>query len=249
MNPTNILASIPVGLRDPLLAEYRNIAANYSEQRWSPAELGGGLFCEIVYTILLGHASGSYASSPSKPRNFVGACRGLEQNSHVPRSFQILIPRLLPALYEVRNNRGVGHVGGDVDPNHMDATFVLSSANWVMCELIRALHSLPVHEAQTIVDKLTEIRIPLIWAKGDIRRVLKPEMKQKQQILVLLASASSTTIGDLLDWLEVKNRAYFMKTLRDMHNNRLLELDESSGAIELLPPGAKTAADIIGDLS
>ena len=36
------------------------------------------------------------------------------------------------------NNRNVGHVGGDVDPNHMDATGVLAQCNWVMGELVRA---------------------------------------------------------------------------------------------------------------
>src|SRR5258707_12835883 len=77
-------------------------------------------------------------------------------NIHVPRSFQILIPRLLPALFEVRNNRGVGHAGGDVDPNHMDAVFVLSSCNWVMAELVRVFHDVSVAEAQTFVDKLVE---------------------------------------------------------------------------------------------
>lgn len=249
MNPADALSSIPAGLRDPLLAEYNSIVANYSEHRWSPAELSGGLFCEIVYTILLGHASNSYSPSPSKPGNFVGACRGLEQNGHAPRSFQILIPRLLPALYEVRNNRGVGHVSGDVDPNHMDATFVLSSANWIMCELVRVFHSLPISEAQEVVDKLSEIRVPLVWAKGDVRRVLRPNMRQKQQILILLASSSGATIADLIGWLETRNRSYFMRTLRGMHKDRLLELDESSGAIELLPPGARMAGDLIRDLT
>lgn len=249
MNPEDVFTSIPAGLREPLLAEYGSIVANYSEHRWSPAELSGGLFCEIVYAILSGHAANNFARVPSKPSNFVSACRGLEQNSHVPRSFQILIPRLLPALYEVRNNRGVGHVGGDVDPNHMDATFVLSSANWIMCELIRVFHSLPICEAQEVVDKLSEIRVPLVWVKGDVRRVLKPGMKQRQQILILLASSSGGTIPDLIGWLEVSNRAYLMKTLRGMHKERLLELNETSRLIELLPPGARMAENLVRQLT
>ena len=125
IQPADALNAIPAGLRTPLLKEYESIVQNYMERRWSPSELSGGLFCEIVYTILDGHAKGSYASKPTKPSNFVGACKKLESNTGVPRSFQILIPRLLPALYEIRNNRGVGHVGGDVDPNHMDAQAVL----------------------------------------------------------------------------------------------------------------------------
>lgn len=245
MNPVNALSTIPDGLRVPLLDEYNSIVSYYSEHRWSPAELSGGRFCEIVYTILDGYASGSFAASPSKPSNFVGACRVLEQNSQVPRSFQILLPRLLPALYEVRNNRGVGHVGGDVNPNHMDATFVLSSANWIMCELIRVIHSIPVSDAQQVVDRLAELRIPLIWVKGDMRRVLRPDLKQKQQVLLLLASTNGASLADLSSWLEVSNNAYFLKTLRGMHKERLVEFDESTRSIELLPPGLQKAAELI----
>src|SRR6266446_3333192 len=99
MSVQNALTAIPAGLRLPLLAEYQSIVQNYSEHRWSPSELSGGLFCEIVFTILGGHAAGNYAAAPSKPRDFPGACRRLEQNTQVPHSFRILIPRLLPALY------------------------------------------------------------------------------------------------------------------------------------------------------
>jgi hypothetical protein len=178
------LAAIPSGLRLPLIAEYQSIVQNYSEHRWSPSELSGGKFCEIVFAILDGHAKGTYAVSPR-------ACRKLEQNKHVPRSFQILIPRLLPTLFELRNNRGVGHAGGDVDPNHMDATLVLTSCNWVMSELVRVYHNLQPKEAQSLVDSLVERRIPLIWEGDDVRRVLDPNMKLRSQVLLLL----STSIG------------------------------------------------------
>src|ERR1700689_1547155 len=104
------LSAIPTGLRNPLLEEYRTIVQNFLEQRWLPTELYGGRFAEAVYTILDGQAKQSYASAPAKPGNFVAACRALEQNklAHVPHSFQILIPRPLPVLYDVRNNRNVG---------------------------------------------------------------------------------------------------------------------------------------------
>ena len=131
---SSALSAIPSGLRTPLIAEYQSIVQNFLEHRWLPSELSGGRFSEIVYTILDGHAKSAYASSPKKPSNFKDACTKLESNSGVPRSFQILIPRLLPALYEIRNNRSVGHVGGDVDPNHMDSAAVLAMCNWVMCE-------------------------------------------------------------------------------------------------------------------
>jgi len=111
-----VLSAIPDGLKNPLIEEFNSIHQNYLEKRWRPAELSAGRFCEIIYCIIDGLANSNYPQNPNKPRNFVGACRQLENETSLPRSFRILIPRLLPSLYEVRNNRNVGHVGGEIDP-------------------------------------------------------------------------------------------------------------------------------------
>lgn len=73
-------------------------------------------------------------SRPQKLRNMVNACRGLEtaDDSVFPRSVRIQIPRMLIALNEIRNNRGAGHVGGDVNPNEMDSRVVLEMSKWIM---------------------------------------------------------------------------------------------------------------------
>lgn len=251
LSTTQALAMIPEGLRDPLVAEYQDIVCNYMERRWRPSELSGGRFCEIIYTILDGHASGTYAASPIKPGNFVDACRKLEQNTNVPRSFQILIPRLLPALYEIRNNRNVGHVGGDVDPNHMDSVAVLTTANWIMAELVRVLHQLPsMEEAQTVVDALVERRTPLIWQNGNVKRVLDVKMPLPEQVLVLLASATGPTLaGDLLAWTECSGRSYLNKLLRRLHKNREVEFNEQTDEVSILPPGSKRAEEVLQDTS
>ena len=246
MNRDNVLGLLPSGLRDPLLEEYQRILQAFSEHRWLPSELSGGRFCEIVFTVIEGYASGSYSSVPTKPQDFLGACRRLEQNTHVPRSFQILIPRLLPALFEVRNNRGVGHVGGDVDPNYMDAAFVVTSCSWIMGELIRVYHDVSTIEAQKIVDGLAERRIPLIWEGRGVRRVLQPNLKIQAQILLLLAtSRNPVRASDLLRWTEYRNVSYFKTLLRKMHSQRLVEFYDDGESVEILPPGISEAAGII----
>src|SRR2546428_9970348 len=116
IDPAMALAQLPSGLRDPLLASFNEIVVNFRETRWTASELDGGKLCEVVYTILRGHVDGSFPSGPSKPSNMVQSCMDLAKAdaTRFPRSVRIQIPRLLIALYEVRNNRGVGHVGGDV---------------------------------------------------------------------------------------------------------------------------------------
>ena len=135
MNSSNsILANLPIGLRTPLIDCYNSIVSNYMEHKWEPSELNGGKFCEIVYSIISGYVAGSFPANPSKPPNIVDACQALGK---IPpnhgligdRSVRILIPRVIPFLYEIRNNRGVGHVGGDVDPNFMDATAVVNTCS------------------------------------------------------------------------------------------------------------------------
>src|ERR1700740_1248332 len=197
------LSAIPSGLRDPLLKEYRTIVQNFLEQRWLPSELHGGRFNATVYTILDGQAKNSFAAAPAKPPNFVQACRVLENNAlaHVPHSFQILIPRMLPALYDVRNNRNVGHVGGDVDPNHMDAVAILSVSNWIMGELVRVYHKLTTAQAQQLVGALVEVRLPAVWTGEDgVKRVLETSLKLHEKILLLAAvSMPDVTAPQLIE--------------------------------------------------
>ncbi len=242
----SLLAVLPVGLREPLLEEYRSIVQNYMERRWTPAELSAGKFCEIVYTVLHGHAASVYAGMPAKPSNFVAACRALEANAHVPRSFQILIPRLLPGLYEIRNNRGVGHVGGDVDSNPMDASAALNITTWILSELIRVFHNVDVPVAQRVVDSLAELRIPLVWTDGDVKRILRTGLPLKEQVLILSSTSPiGVSTADLVRWTEYKNMSYFVRLLRAMHKDRLIELSADEKIVCMLPPGSKRVISII----
>ena len=102
-----------------------------------------------MYSVVSGHLSGRFPQSPSKPKNLVAACQQLEHaNANHSRSLRIQIPRLLIAIYELRNNRNIGHVGGDVDPNHMDAELFVRSFKWMVSELVRVFGKLDVNDAR-----------------------------------------------------------------------------------------------------
>jgi hypothetical protein len=182
-----LLGLLPKTLRAELLSAYGEILRNYRERRWEPSELNGGKLCEIVYTIVKGQLSNAFPSRSSKPRNMVDACRALENSSSThPRALRIQIPRMLLALYEVRNNRGVGHVGGDVDPNHMDATCVLEMSKWLLGELVRVFHNVSTEVATTAVDSLIERTDPIVWKVGAKLRVLDTRLSITEKTLVLL---------------------------------------------------------------
>lgn len=177
-----LLGGLPESLRSELLSAYSEILRNFRERRWEPAELNGGKLCEVAYSILKGHIDGAFPKRSNKPKNMVDSCRTLEQApAAFPRSVRIQIPRMLVALYEVRNNRGVGHVGGDVDPNHMDAACVLEMSKWVMSELVRVFHDVTTEEAAAAVDTLVQRTVPVVWKVGENLRVLDPAMSMKDR--------------------------------------------------------------------
>jgi hypothetical protein len=174
----------------------------------------------------------------------VAACRALEQTPPNAtrvgdRSLRILIPRVLLPLYEIRNNRGVGHVGGDVDPNFLDATAVFGMTSWVLAELIRVFHNVTTKDAQQTVDALIERKHPLVWQVEGIKRVLDHSMDKGNQSLVLLYSESSwLDEKELFSWVEYSTLTMFRnRILLPYHKQRLLEYDTSQRRVRISPRG------------
>ncbi len=233
----DVFSALPARLRRDLVESFSEIVKNYAERRWEPAELNGGKLCEVAYCVVRGIADGKFPKRATKPRNMVAACQALEQQSGAVRSVRIQIPRMIVALYEVRNNRNVGHIGGDVDPNHMDAVCVLQMAKWIVAELIRVLHEQPVDEAEALVDAVVEREVPLVWKVGDKMRVLDPDLSYKDTTMILLhAVAGPVSEADLFSWTEHSNATVYRRDiLKKEHKKRLLEYDQDAGAVQLSP--------------
>lgn len=248
MKKDEVFGNLPKTLRDELVDEFNKIVKNYREERWEPSEMSSGKLCEIVYSILAGHVSGVYPSKSSKPSNMVDACKALEKApSTFPRTIRIQIPRVLIALYEVRSNRGAGHVGGDVDPSHMDATFVLYAAKWLIAELVRHFHSVDTAIATQAVELLTEREVvSLIWTINGQRRVLDAKMSKTDQTLVLLSGLPQATDKELCAWVEHSNLSvYRKKILLAGHKGRMWEYNIKTGVVTLSQVGVKAAEDLL----
>ena len=151
------------------------------------------------------------------------------------------MPRALVYLYTMRNKRGIGHVGGDVDANAIDIATMARTADWIVCELIRIHHGLSLEEAQDIVDGLSVRQLPTIWEVGGKKRILKDGLKTRDQVLLLLYSSpdSAVLVEDLCDWVEYSNPALFKsKLIRSLHKERFVEHDKDTDSVVLSPKGA-----------
>src|SRR3984957_1937356 len=164
------------------------------------SSLNAGKFCEAVYTILVGYPPDSYPATKVSRQGFVNLCRDLENKKPkdvVPEPIRLLIPRALPAIYDIRSNRGVGHISDKFDANQMDAAFGMATCNWVLAELVRVFVSanqpaFSTADAQALVEDLTRPRIPLIWKSGERRRVMDNSLNLYDQIVALVADGSVT---------------------------------------------------------
>jgi hypothetical protein len=236
----NLLASISPSLRNELITTYNQIITNYREGRWEPSELNGGKLCEVVYTILRSYVDGTSPVRSAKPPNMVMACHELESVSGTfPRSVKIQIPRMLIALYEVRNNRGVGHVGGEVNPNHMDATCVLYMSKWIVSELVRLFHNVDIETAEITIEAIVERMLPTIWKVGEKLRVLDVTTTMKEKTLLILYN-STTPLREqyLFNCVEHSNSSTYRRDiLRSLHSDKLVEYDASTKVVHLSPTG------------
>jgi len=152
----------------------------------------------------------------------------------------VIIPRGLNFLYTLRNKRGIGHVGGDVDANSIDAATMVRVADWSLSELIRVVHNLPLEEAQALLDAITERQIPEVWSVLGKKRVLMPRLDAKAQTLVLLYSDLETAIPaeDLCEWVEYSTLSNFRRVvLTPLHSARLIEHDRDTDTAVISPTG------------
>lgn len=249
--PKDAFLVLPTTLRDDLLNAFNEIVNNYRDHRWEPSELNGGKLCEAVYTVCKGWLEGGiYSARAEKPSRFPNKCWEMESvYQKVPnsRSARILIPRMMIGLYDIRNNRGVGHAGAEVDPNHMDATAVLYTSKWLMSELVRLLNTLSIEEATAIVDGLIEREVAWVWTHNDKKRVLRRGLTWKQQtLLLLLTEAGDVAEADLFCWLEHPGLPSLRRdVLVRLHRDRLIEYDRDNRTVRLLPPGVSAAEALL----
>jgi len=232
----------PPEICDSLIDSYTEIRQQYYLGKHEPAELNGGKFVEAVLRLIQQALTGKYTPIGTPISNTPKVLNDFEQiNKTQNESLRINIPRTLIAIYNIRNRRGVGHLGGDVNPNLSDSTLIVTSANWVMAEIYRIIYKVSLNEAQNIVNDLVKRKLLLIHEIGNIKRVLDPELTIRDQVLLLLYSVipQSMTDEDLLTCIEYTNKSYFKNgTLKNLHKERKIEYS-AEGKCIILPPGVR----------
>jgi hypothetical protein len=151
---------------------------------------------------------------------------------------------MLTALYDVRNHRGVGHVGGDVSANHMDTEVVLAMSKWIVAELVRLFHNTDVKTANAVVDALVDRTLPVIREVAGLKRVLDTQLSLTDHTLLLPDSdPGAVSDKDLAEYLEQSRLGNYRRVLDRLHKVRAIEWNTATGTVTLNPLGRMDVED------
>lgn len=253
-NYSSIKINIDKEFKDKLLKSYYDIRERYIkalyDSTWDSSGLIAGKFCEILLRFLQKELTGVFIPFKDHINNFPDECNKLMKLPKTTgnESMRIIIPRAMQFIYTIRGKRNIGHAGGDINNNEIDATIVYNTATWIFCEIIRIYHSLPIEEAGDLISLLLEKKIPDVWIIENKRRVLRKDLNFKQKTLLLLYSNSSNGVllENLFSWIEHSNLSYYKRdVLCKLHDERLIEFNKNDEIIYLSPLGAKDVEDNI----
>ncbi|MFH1376437.1 MAG: hypothetical protein ABIH25_02265 [Candidatus Woesearchaeota archaeon] len=238
---TKIFNSMPKELRENLEKYFLEIIKNYKENRWEPSELNGAKFSEVVFRILEWHTNNSYTSFGTKIQPFSDKLKQFENKTNFSNSIRFHIPKMLAVIYSLRNDRGVSHVGGDVNPNHMDSVAIVYISKWILAEIIRIVHTLSISDAHELVEKIVEKEIPVVWTIFNKKRVLNINLNFEDKTLVLLYSEYPKEINEknLCAWVEHSNSSIYKNVIKKLHKEKFIEYDKESSSVIISPKGIK----------
>lgn len=238
------LQALPTDHRTRLIKAYNGLKDAFAKGSYDACGLRAGRFCEVLLRWVQVELTGTNTAFGTKIQNFKEECEKCERTptSAGHESVRVLIPRALNFLYTLRNKRGIGHEGGDVDANEIDAATAVRLADWCVSEVIRLKHTVSLEEAQAICDAVAERQMPQVWEVGGTRRVLDPSLSYTEQTLLLLYSTADIAVAseDLLRWTEHSNPAVYRRdVLRRLHRARQVEYDEEAEMVRLSPTGIR----------
>ncbi|MCD4761226.1 hypothetical protein K8R42_05000 [bacterium] len=234
---SRIFKTIPKNLENALFKEYTEIKRHFQLGDCGPSQLNGGRFAEIVLRIfqhLLGEVVTPFGEDINAQQK-TSIINRVTSDSNINRHVRQKITRLTKMLFDFRNNRDVAHLGG-FSANKIDASFILSCANWMIAELIRVYGNYSMDEAQEIIDKIAVPNYPVIFDIEGEEFIARNNLKSGQEVLVLLCK-QKRDFDYLFQKTKDGNKKRFRKTITSMEKEKLIVYKDNF--YHLLPIGIK----------
>ncbi|CAG9176365.1 hypothetical protein [Cupriavidus pampae] len=239
-----LTTAFPKEIVTHMLQAYDEVAHNYRLEKWKTSELDAGHFVESVRRLIEQQLFGQFTPFSTAMGSFnQGVLNKYEGAQSGGDEFRILIPRVLYAMYCIRNKRGVGHIG-IISPNKLDASFILNSAKWVLAELVRLAGGNAPDEASRLVDQILERQVDLIWDDGESFMVLNSKLRAPQKVLLVLYKQDRLGIESLREKIQYSNKSAFKKIVQSLQRSKHIDIT-IDGLCKLSPLGVAEAEAII----
>ena len=211
-------SEIDPDLVERLLEYYKELKQKFFLGQYEPSQLNSAKFVEVVFRILEYITKRAYTpfNRDIHINALVTYLENLSRNQYSD-SIRIHMPRILKSIYDIRSKRGVTHVG-KVNPNLMDAIFVVSACDWVLAEFIRLYYIDNPNDAQKIINRIVQRKVPTIEEFEEDLKVLKPELSVADKILLILYKKypEYVSTSDLKKWIKTKSPTYITTVLRQL---------------------------------
>jgi len=234
---TIAISGIPDALSAKLVEEYLDIKKHFATNDWGPGQLKGGRFAEVtlrIYQHLLGETVTPFGTD-IVPREKTRILNATESAGTIDLHIRQKTVPLVRLLLDFRNNRDVAHLGG-FDANSMDTLFVMTSATWMICEIVRVYGGYPMREAQKIVDALSVKEYPVIMEREGELFIARHDLGAKQEVLVLLTKNASATAEFLHAKSGDSNKSRFQRNLSEMVADKFIGR-AANGEYFIMPRG------------
>lgn len=217
----SLSSKIDADLVSRLLVHYKELKQKFFLGQYEPSQLNCGKFAEVVVRIEEYIIKGNYTQF-DKNVSIDALTKELEQlpKDKFPDTIRIHIPRILRATYDIRSKRGVAHIS-EINPNLMDATFVVSTCDWIVAELIRLYHTDDSNKTQRIIDSIIERKVPIVEEFGNDLKVLNPNLSVPDMVLIILYKKypSYVSTSDLKNWIQTKSSSHITTVLSRLNSN------------------------------
>lgn len=238
-----LVAALAKGLPAPLAGDLvdsylaiRHDAATKTYGRTAP-----GKFVETLVQVLQHMATGSYSVSPNVD-DFLK--NRVEQHTALGDGLRICAARLARAMYSLRSKRSIAHKG-DIDPNSHDLALLHAGARWILAELLRNAHSIPMEEAGGLIDLVHAPVGQLVEEIGG-RRIVHGCASIRDEILVLLHShyPDQIDLPSILSSLDLRKPGSVRAQLSKLYAARLVDGNAKDG-YRLTARGFNTAVGLV----
>lgn len=123
------LAGIPTTFRTRIIKFYLELKARHAEGKHDAAGTSAGKLCETVVRLIQQELNGTFTPFGQQINNMSLECENFAKTPKTSGNdlLRLVLPKAISLVYTLRNKRGLGHVGGDVDANAIDGVAPLQT--------------------------------------------------------------------------------------------------------------------------